>query len=152
MINPAGRSTIGRQIPPAPSLEIELFDPPLDAVYTIEATAHFVGIPRRMILVYCKHQLLSPEKDAASGAYSFDRCDVRALRRIEALRSICGDDLAGIKIILDLTDALERLQSQLRARSQKPAASKTKTRAGHDGQHHSSRKTKAKVNLRRKRK
>lgn len=136
----------------APPHEIELYDPPFDAIYTIEATAHFAGVPRRTILVYCKHQLLSPEKDAANGAYSFNRDDVRTLRRIDALRAICGDDLAGIKIILDLTDALERLQSQLRARSQKPAAKKSKAHDRHSGQPTSSRKTKPKVNLRRKRK
>lgn len=136
----------------APPHEIELYDPPFHAIYTIEATAHFAGVPRRTILVYCKHQLLSPEKDAANGAYSFNRNDVWTLRRIDALRSICGDDLAGIKIILDLTDALERLQAQLRTRSQEPVAKKTKARAGRDAQHTSSRKTKPKVNLRRKRK
>jgi DNA-binding transcriptional MerR regulator len=119
MINPAARSTRDFAIAKAPSHEIELYDPPPDAIYTIEATAHLVDIPRRTILVYCKHQLLSPVKNASEGAYSFDRAAVRALRRIQTLRLICGDDLAGIKIILDLTDALERLHSQLRTASAK---------------------------------
>jgi DNA-binding transcriptional MerR regulator len=122
MINPMANSRLAREIALAPSHEIQLFDPPPDEIYTIEATAHFVGVPRRAILVYCKHRLLSPMKDAANGAYSFNRDDVRALRRIEALRLICGDDLAGIKIILDLTTALERLQSDVRWLSRKTAA------------------------------
>jgi len=37
------------------------------------------------------------------------------LRRIEALRTVCGDDFAGIRIILDLTKELERLQAVARA-------------------------------------
>jgi hypothetical protein len=36
------------------------------------------------------------------------------LRRIEALRTVCGNDFAGIKIILDLTAFLERLRSDIR--------------------------------------
>ena len=136
----------------APAREIELFDPPPEAVYSIEATAHLVDVSRRTILVYCKHQLLSPVKNAANGATPFDRHAVRALRRIEALRHICGDDLAGIKIILDLTEALERLQSQLRSASAKPSARKTQSASRGNGQHNSSRKTKPKTNLRRKKK
>jgi DNA-binding transcriptional MerR regulator len=72
-----------------------------------------VDVPRRTILVYCKHHLLSPAIDAEHGYY-FDGDAIRALRRIELLRDVCGDDLAGIKIILDLTAALERLRSDLR--------------------------------------
>ena len=94
---------------------IQLFYPPADAVYTIDTTAHLVDVPRRAILVYCKHRLLSPLISARNGAYLFDRDAIRALRRIEALRPICGDDLAGIRIILDLTKQLERLQSDLRS-------------------------------------
>jgi MerR family transcriptional regulator/heat shock protein HspR len=91
-----------------------LFEPPADAVYTIEAAAHLVDLPRRTILVYCKHRLLSPVI-SSNGSYSFDRKGIRTLRRIEALRPICGPDLAGIKIILALTDQLERLHWEMRS-------------------------------------
>ena len=95
------------------SREIQLFEPPADAVYTIDATSRLVDIPRRTILVYCKHHLLSPATDTDHGYY-FDGDAIRALRRIDALRAVCGDDLAGMKIILDLTAALERLRSDIR--------------------------------------
>jgi DNA-binding transcriptional MerR regulator len=72
-----------------------------------------VDIPRRAILVYCKHHLLSPAIDRVDHGYYFDRDAIRTLRRIEALRSVCGSDFAGIKIILDLTAALERLRSDM---------------------------------------
>jgi len=103
-------------IAPTGSREIQLFEPPTDAVHSIEAAARLVDLPRRTILVYCKHRLLSPVIDA-NGGYSFDRNGIRALRRIEALRPICGRDLAGIKIILDLTDALERSQVKVKSLS-----------------------------------
>lgn len=96
------------------SRAIQLFEPPADSVYTIDATSRMVGIPRRMIVVYCKHKLLSPAFDTVDHGYYFDGDGIRALRRIEALRSVCGDDFAGIKIILDLTAALERLRSDIR--------------------------------------
>jgi hypothetical protein len=79
-------------------------------------------------MVYCKHRLLSPA--LTEHGYYFDRQGIRALRRIEALRPICGDDLAGIKIILDLTDALERLHSEVLwlSRTSAPASEKKKQR------------------------
>ena len=132
-----------------PAHEIELFDPPSDAIYTIEATAHLVDVPRRTIMVYCKHRLLSPA--LTEHGYYFDRRGIRALRRIEALRPICGDDLAGIKIILDLTDALERLHSEVLSlsRTSAPASEKEKQ---HRTRTISFRKTKAKLSPRRKKK
>jgi DNA-binding transcriptional MerR regulator len=101
-----------------PSREIQLFEPLPDAVYTIEATSRLVNVSRRTILVYCKHQLLSPATGTADHGYYFDRDAIYALRRIEALRTVCGEDFAGIRIILELTAALERLRSDIRLLSQ----------------------------------
>ena len=118
MIDPMRTSASTEAIAEIPSQAIQLFEPPEDAIYTIDATAHLVGVPRRTILVYCKHQLLSPLTNGRDGGYCFDRDGVHALRRIEALRAVCGDDLSGIKIILDLTKELERLHSVVRFLSQ----------------------------------
>ena len=46
--------------------------------------------------------------------YYFDGDAIHTLRRIEALRTVCGDDLAGIKMIIELSAALERLRSDIR--------------------------------------
>jgi DNA-binding transcriptional MerR regulator len=116
-------------ISPTRSREIQLFEPPPDAVYTIEATSRLVNVPRRAILVYCKHHLLLPASVTADHGYYFDGDAIRALRRIEVLRTICGNDFPGIKIILDLTAALERLQSDLRLLSRKAGGS-AKGKAG----------------------
>jgi len=117
-------------ISPTRSREIQLFDPPPNAVYTIEATSHLVNVSRRTILVYCKHHLLSPVTATADHGYYFDGDAIRGLRRIEVLRTVCGDDFAGIKIILDLTAALERLQSDVRLLSRATAKSSAKNKAG----------------------
>ena len=109
MINPATKA-VSNEMVATPSRWLQLFDPPADSVYTIEAAAQLAGLPRRTILVYCKHRLLSPLDTEVEG-YSFDSEGVRSLRRIEALRTVCGDDFAGIRIILDLTKELERLQA-----------------------------------------
>jgi DNA-binding transcriptional MerR regulator len=128
-----------------------LFEPPADAVYSIETTARIVDVPRRTILIYCKHRLLSPALDSANHGYSFDRNAIRALRRIEALRSVCGDDFAGIKIILDLTAALERLRSDLKllSRTKNSGAPRKSSR---EASSISSEKGNVKLNSRRKRK
>ena len=110
MINPATKA-VSDEMVAIPSRWLQLFDPPADTVYTIEAAAQLAAVPRRTILVYCKHRLLSPLFDTEVKGYSFDGDGVRSLRRIEALRTVCGDDFAGIRIILDLTKELERLQA-----------------------------------------
>src|SRR5205807_97438 len=110
MINPATKA-VSNEMVATPSRALRLFDPPADAVYSIEAAAKLAGIPRRTILVYCRHRLLSPLLDSGVECYSFDGDGIRSLRRIEALRTVCGDDFTGIRIILDLTKELEHLQA-----------------------------------------
>ncbi|MEY2545064.1 MAG: MerR family transcriptional regulator, heat shock protein HspR [Verrucomicrobiota bacterium] len=121
------RSTSTSEVVTGLSRAIQIFEPPADAVFTIEGTAHLANVPRRTILIYCKHRLVSPIFDR-DGGYYFDRNSIRALRRIEELRPICGDDLAGIKIILDLTDKLERLHSEVRSLSQQFSSRKSKSK------------------------
>src|SRR5437879_13105335 len=98
MINPATRA-ISSEMVEAPARELQLFDPPADAVYSIEAAAKLAGVPPRSILIYCKHRLLSPLIDAGVEGYSFDGDRIRSLRRIEALRAVCAHDFPGINIL-----------------------------------------------------
>lgn len=114
MIKPTTSSRYAPESAQASSRQIQLFEPPSDAIYTIEATSRIVDLPRRMILVYYKHHLLSPAGGTTDHGYYFDGDAIRTLRRIEALRTVCGDDFSGIKIILELTAALERLRSDIR--------------------------------------
>ena len=131
------------------SREIQLFEPSAGAVYTIEATSRLVNVSRRTVLVYCKHQLLSPATVTADHGYYFDRDAIQALRRIEALRTICGEDFAGIKIILELTTALERLRSDIRLLS-RAKGSDLPRKDARDASTVSSRRKNVKSNSRRK--
>jgi DNA-binding transcriptional MerR regulator len=93
----------------APPRDIQLFEPPFDAVYSIEATAQIVDLPPRAVVCYYKHGLVFPVADPARGYY-FNRDGIRRLRRIEGLRPLCRDTFASIKIILELMDEVERLR------------------------------------------
>jgi len=137
-------------ISPTRSREIQLFEPPPDAVYTIEATSHLANVSRRTILVYCKHHLISPATATADHGYYFDGDAIRALRRIEALRTLCDDDLAGIKIILDLSATLERTRSQIRSLWREKSSGPMKKRAGRASTVSSGRRTNVKSNSERK--
>lgn len=114
MINPTRNPRRVSELTELSSREIQLFEPPADALYTIDGTSRIVDLPRHRILVYCKYRLLSPANTMTEHGYYFNGNAVRTLRRIEALRTVCGDDFAGIKMILDLTADLERLRSDIR--------------------------------------
>ena len=91
---------------------LQPFEPEPHAIYTLEAAAHITRLPRRTIVVCCKHGLVSPVGGPAGGYY-FDDESMRTLRRIEFLHDECGVNLTGTKMILDLTREVERLRSQL---------------------------------------
>jgi DNA-binding transcriptional MerR regulator len=99
-----------------PVRALQTFEPETNTVYTLEAAEHITHVPRRTILKYYKHGLISSALDPEDGGYCFDGETIRTLRRIEHLRTSCGMSLDGIKLILDLMSEVERLRagSQLR--------------------------------------
>ena len=102
-------------IAPNRSLEIQLFEPPANAVYTIDSAADLAHVPRRTIAVYYKHGLVSSTVDPARNGYYFDKEAILTLRRMEDLRTVCRNNLAVVKMILDLTNEVERLNSKMRS-------------------------------------
>ena len=101
------------ELMPTPSRALQLFEPDPRTAYTIEMTAHLVDVPRHTILLYCKHGLVSPVVDPACGGYYFNDEAIRVLRRVEYLRTSCGVNLPGIKMILELMNKVERLESEV---------------------------------------
>ncbi len=87
---------------------VQRFEPESDVVYSIEDAGHIAHTPRRTILLYYKLGLISTASDPVREGYYFDAEGIRTLRRIEFLRSDCGVNLAGIKMILRLLDEVER--------------------------------------------
>jgi len=96
------------------SLPLQLFEPDPDAVYTLEVAERLAHVPRRMIAIYYKHGLVSPVADPACSGFYFNDEGIRALRRIEYLRAVCGINLIGVKMILRLMNETEKLRAEAR--------------------------------------
>jgi MerR family transcriptional regulator/heat shock protein HspR len=93
---------------------LQVFEPGARAVYTIEVAAQMAQVPRRLIVLYYKHGLVTPVTDPAGPGWYFDDEAVRIVRRIEYLRATCGLNLAGIKLVMSLMNEVERLRTELR--------------------------------------
>jgi len=93
---------------------IQLFETAPRTVYSIEALGRIAGVPRREILIYCRHHLLSPVADPQYEGYYFNDEAIRTLHHIEYLHNLCGANLEGIKMIFHLMNEVESLRSELR--------------------------------------
>ena len=96
-----------------PTTVLQLFEPDPRAAYTLEAAASLTQLPRRLIVIYCKHGLVSPVMDPAYSGWYFNDEAIRILRQIEYLRNSCGLNLIGITLIMDLAREIERLHGEL---------------------------------------
>jgi len=91
---------------------VQLFHPGPNTVYNIEAVADLTHVPRRTILLYCKHHLVSPVGDVRWGNYYFDDETVQRLRNIENLRARFGFNIEGLKFIFLLLEEMDRLRCE----------------------------------------
>lgn len=94
---------------------IQLFEPVRGMVYSIERASQLANVSRRRILIYCKRRLVSPIANPEIEGYWFDGETLRALKQIEELRTICNEPLAGVKLILNLTQEVQRLRNEMHA-------------------------------------
>jgi DNA-binding transcriptional MerR regulator len=94
-----------------PGYAVQLFEPEAGAVYPIEVAAHIAQVPRRTILLYCKHGLVSPLADPHRNGYYFSEEAIRTLRYIEYLRAKHDINISGIKIIIHLMREMEYMRS-----------------------------------------
>lgn len=98
-----------RTATPKPSA-LQLFVPRPNVLYPLETAARLVGAPRRSILIYCRWGMIHPAEDPPAAGWYFDAKAIRALQRIEYLRTVQGVNLAGIRLIMALLEQLERTQ------------------------------------------
>jgi len=96
------------------TMALQVFEPDERTLYTIESAAALARISRRHVALYCKHGLVSPVADPSSRGWCFDDEGIRVLRQIEYLRSACGINFHGIRLIMRLTREVETLHEQLR--------------------------------------
>jgi hypothetical protein len=92
------------------------FESGLDAIYTIDVVVAQTGVSHETILHYREQGLIYPVAENAAGQVHFDDETLRRLRRIEHLRTHCGMNVSGLKLMLGLLDEVERLQTELRSR------------------------------------
>ncbi len=88
-------------------------EPQPGMVYSLEAVVSLTGVSRRSILVYCKSGLIQPSF-RGEDELSFDEEAIYRIRRVEHLRTVHGVNLAGIRMIFELTNELRRLESEMR--------------------------------------
>ena len=94
--------------------ELTVFQPKPGILYSLDVTAHLAGLPRRSILIYCRHGLIHPVLQPPHGVMEFTEEAIYALRRIEQLRTAHGLDLAWIKTLFDLVNEVEQLRAEVR--------------------------------------
>jgi hypothetical protein len=106
------KKRVVRALPPP--MELELFQPKPDVLYSLDTTAHLAGVSRHFILVCCHAGLVRPVIQPPYGVMEFTEEAVYALRRIEHLRTVHSLDLAWIKALFDLLDEVECLRAEVR--------------------------------------
>jgi MerR family transcriptional regulator/heat shock protein HspR len=80
--------------------------------YVISIVARMVGIEAHTLRYYEKLGLVQPERSSGNiRLYSEE--DVDRLRRIKALMSDCGVNLAGVEVALRLMQRMQEMQQQL---------------------------------------
>src|SRR5215472_14980368 len=87
---------------PVKQYAIQVFQPDPARVYSIDAVAQITGLPRRDILIFCKHHLVSCLDHPELRGYWFTADAVQTLREIERVRSRCHNELESVATILHL--------------------------------------------------
>lgn len=90
------------------------YQPDVGSVYTLEDTAVLTGVGRRTIVLYSRAGLVSPITVPEKDGWNFSGATLLTLRRIEQLRTLCGANLSGVKLILRLMDEVEHLRADAR--------------------------------------
>jgi MerR family transcriptional regulator/heat shock protein HspR len=82
------------------------------ALYIISIAAELAGVHPQTLRIYERKGLLSPARTAGNTRRYSNR-DIERLRMIQRLTQEFGVNLAGVRMIVDLENELERLRRQL---------------------------------------
>jgi len=96
--------------------ELPLIDADFHGCYSLEAMAQVAGVSLQRVTYYFEAGLLAPLPGAGETAGQFDAQALRALRRIEHLRSTCGINDAGVRLVHELLAEIDQLRAELRQR------------------------------------
>ncbi len=96
------------------SFALVVFEPEPNILYSLDATAHLAGVPRRSLLIYCRAGLVQPIYQQPNGAITFTDAAIYTVRRLEHLRAMHTNDLAWLSTIMELENEVEYLRAELR--------------------------------------
>lgn len=83
-----------------------------EPMYVISVAARLVQMHPQTLRYYERAGLVKPTRSGGR-IRLYSQTDLERLRKIARLTSELGVNLAGVQVIMDLTEKLERLQSQL---------------------------------------
>ncbi|MDQ3991349.1 MAG: helix-turn-helix transcriptional regulator [Actinomycetota bacterium] len=89
------------------------------AVYIISVAAELAGVHPQTLRIYERKGLLRPARTAGNTRRYSDR-DIDRLRLIQELTQEHGINLAGVKMIMELQNEVERLRAQVRRMQRDP--------------------------------
>jgi hypothetical protein len=95
-------------------LALELYEPNPAEVYTLEQVVRFTHLPRRQIVLFCRHGLVAPVMAPDAGGWTFNDEGIRRLRRLAELRAAYHLNLRALRLVAELFDEVERLREELR--------------------------------------
>lgn len=93
-----------------------LIEPDLDATYSLEVMARLTGASSETILFYHAQGLVPAVKVTAAEEHYFDDEALRAIRRLEHLRTELQLNQPALKLMVNLLTELERLRDAARGR------------------------------------
>jgi MerR family transcriptional regulator, heat shock protein HspR len=82
------------------------------AVYIISVAAELAGVHPQTLRIYERKGLLSPARTAGNTRRYSDR-DIERLRMIQRLTQEFGINLAGVKMIVEMENQLDRMRRQM---------------------------------------
>ena len=82
------------------------------AVYIISVAAELAGVHPQTLRIYERRGLLTPARTAGNNRRYSDR-DIARLQMIQRLTQEAGLNLAGVKMIVEMEDELERMRRRL---------------------------------------
>lgn len=100
---------------PDPSIHLPvILESPPQGLYSLDVLAELAELPRRRILLYCKHGFLEPAGDPELEGWNFDEEALWRIRRLEQWRIGLGLNLRALKVFAEMYAELERLRSEVR--------------------------------------
>ncbi len=86
-----------------------------EPIYVISVAARLVDMHPQTLRYYERAGLLKPERSNGKIRLYSER-EIERLKKISRLTNELGVNLAGVEIIIDLTERLEKLQERVKAR------------------------------------